>query len=446
MIDEWYQSLEKTILSPFAPKWNTIIGDRITKEDFTKIKYFEEILYQNRNLMEIHPNEPTLNFVRNLRFYSPFFYERLKNISIEKHFSKIPFMTREDLQTKITEILPLDLPLDRLIINPTSGTTGKPILAPNHPYAIGCYVPLIEYSLSKHGVQMTHHHKNTTAIQLCHQNATIVYATCHSLAGGAKFAKINLKDADWKVTRDKEKFIQEQAPTFLSGDPYAFETAMKIGISYFPKVLHSTALELEDSLRLALTKHFRCNIINFYSLNETGPIGYSCPLNPEWLHILPHDVFIETVDENGEHSKLGEIVVTGGRNPFLPLLRYKTGDFGELNFSPCNCGEVSPRLKILKGRKPIYFSDTNGNKINPVDISRILRMDANILRHQFIQKKNGGYELNLSCQVQPSTIHLTNLNSKFKDLLGSEAEIHITNNLSNDEKKIMIFINENLNL
>ncbi len=444
MKEEWYTSLERTLLSNFAPKWNTIIGDRITDEDYSLVKNFESMLYENRDFMEEKPNEKIFNFIRRLKFHSFYFYSTLNGLDIEKDFYRIPFMTREDLQNKITELFPADIDLDRLIVNPTSGTTGKPILAPNHPYAIGCYVPLTEYTLFRYGIIHAHDHNITSGIQLCHQNKTIVYATSHSLAAGAKFVKINLKPNDWKSESSIDFFISEQSPIFFSGDPYSFEQAMKTGLNYKPKAILSTAIELEESLRLALVNHFKCPVINSYSLNETGPIAYSCPLDPEWLHILPHDIFVETVDLSGENKTFGEIVVTGGRNPFLPLLRYRTGDHGELNFSNCKCGEKSPRLKLLKGRKPISLSDTRGNTINPVDISRILRKYPHILRHQFIQRKGGGYMLNLSYLFSPNEPQMESIKSEFFELLGSDADIQITDSLPNDQSKIMVFINENI--
>ncbi len=438
----WMKSLQRTIESKFAPKWNTIIGDRITENDFKFVKAFEEKLHASRDFMQPSPNEEILRFVRALRFYSEYFFEKLGNLDISIDFEKISFMTREYLQNKIVSILPVGIPLDRLIVNPTSGTTGQPILAPNHPMAIGCYVPLIEYSLLRHGIKTEHHHDTTTAIQFCYQNETIVYAASHSLAKGAKFAKINLNDKDWKLFSDKNNFIAEQNPTFFSGDPFAFEEAMKGGITFSPQAIHSTALELSPQLRTALERHFHCKVINFYSLNETGPLAYSCPHDPEWMHILPHDIYIELIDSNGERNTFGEVTITGGRNPFLPLLRYKTGDFAEISYAVCSCGEKSPKIQLLQGRKPILFQDTQGNRINPVDISRILRKNPNILRHQFIQKKNNSYELNLSWYVAPDLSILKELKDSFLCLLGADAELSISDKLSMNETKQMVFINE----
>lgn len=446
MKEEWFLSLQRLIESKYAPKWNSIIGDRITKEDYLFVKEYEKELYEDRKFHSQEPNSKIIEWIRKHKFSSYYFYERLKNISLEREFLKIRPMTREDLQNRITEILPTNTDFTRMVVNPTSGTTGKPILAPNHPRAIGCYVPLIEYSLKKHGVDVPHKSNITSGIQICHQNETIVYATTHSLAEGSLFAKINLKEKEWQNPSDINTFLFESDPIFLSGDPYSFESAMKTGINFKPKALHSTALELEDNLRDQLALYFQCPIVNFYSLNETGPIAYSCPIDPDWMHILPNDIHMEILNEEGEPDELGEIVITGGRNPFLPLLRYKTGDWGRIKYGNCLCGEASPKVQLLKGRKPIFFTDTKGRRINPVDISRILRRQTNVLRHQFIQKKNGSYIVNLSTYLPPGKSWGEELKILFQNLLGESADILFDFDLPNDGKKITVFINENIDL
>ncbi|GBF50810.1 hypothetical protein LPTSP4_23370 [Leptospira ryugenii] len=439
MKQEWFSSLQKTLYSRYAPKWNAIIGDRIQEEDLGFIQDFETKLYQGREL--VGNFSLILSWLRSIRFFSPFFYERLKGIALPEGFECIPFMTREDLQEQITDILPEPQSLSRMIINPSSGTTGRPILAPNHPKSIGCYVPLIEYSLFRHGVSNPHDFLKTSAIQLCNQNKTIVYATCHSLAGGAKFAKINLKQSEWPNPDDWNLFIQEESPCFLSGDPYSFESAMRFGLRYKPKAIHSTASELTNNLYKKLKEHFDCPIINFYSSNETGPIAYSCPNDPSTMHLISPDIYLELI-QDGEPSQRGEVTVSGGRNPFLPLLRYKTGDWGEWVKEPCLCGEKSPRIRLLEGRRPVFFTDTKGQLVNPIDISRILRQDPNILRHQFIETKEGTYEIHLSILGILSKEAESLLRKEFLHLLGQDAEIHIMPDLDRKESKSLVFINE----
>jgi len=67
----------------------------------------------------------------------------------------------------------------------------------------------------------------------------------------------------------------------------------------------------------------------------------------------------------------GEVVVSGGFNPFLPLLRYRTGDYARLAFVG-----GQPRLLDLEGRPPVVFVGTAGQSINNIDVSGALKRFA----------------------------------------------------------------------
>ncbi|MCZ8341786.1 MAG: phenylacetate--CoA ligase family protein [Leptospira sp.] len=429
--------------SSYAPIWNGNIGDRIDRKSFAFVKRFERELLKRKS--RIYHQSPNKSYIKKIQLSSQFYFNLLKDINIYSDFRSIPTTNRKDFSSSIASIVPIDQNLDSLIINPTSGTTGEPILAPNHPSAIGCYVPLIEFSLNQHGVKLTKSPESTIAIQLCYQKQTLVYATSHSLSGGARFAKINIDDSAWIDPNHKQLFIDSMMPEILTGDPYAFEGAMKMGIQYKPKAIHSTALELTDSLRFKLLEYFQCPIINFYSLNETGPIAYSCPLHPEWMHILPHDIFVETLDEKGNptnKNEYGEITITGGRNPYLPLIRYRTGDFGILNTDPCNCSDPFPRLKLLSGRKPVYFNLKSGETINPIDLARILRRFPDIYQFQIVQKSLEKFEINISCS-NDLTLELRNkIITELRIILVGDIQIELKDQFPLDGKKNRMFVNE----
>ncbi|PJZ44590.1 phenylacetate--CoA ligase family protein [Leptospira brenneri] len=460
MLESWKLELDRLVKSRFAPIWNVSIGDRIEKEDFDFVKEFHLAFCQAKTNQMEFDRKAAIRFIRKNQYLSLFFKNQLNGLSPEDDFESIPFTTREDLQTKMTEIIPVMVDLNRMVINPTSGTTGQPILAPNHPKAIGCYVPLIEWTVGRYGVIPKHKPESTFAIQLCYQENTIVYATTHSLAGGAKFAKINLHQNSWKDSSDLENFIKESSPQILTGDPYALEAAMKMGLNYKPEAIHSTALELTDSLRKKLEQHFECPVINSYSLNETGPIAYACPKNPDWMHILPHDLYVEIIsDKTGEvepSGNVGEIVITGGRNPYLPLLRYKTGDRGELRYGPCHCGDNFPRLRLLSGRKPVYFTKPYGETVNPVDVARILRRNPHIYQFQMEQFTNKDFICRVSAShefskltkqeegtestAQGNTLQIQ-LQLELESLLGFGSQVQIDTNFPLDGKKQPAFIN-----
>ncbi|MDF3821370.1 phenylacetate--CoA ligase family protein [Leptospira sp. 96542] len=436
---EWEVFLQKILHSEFAPKWNANIGDRIERDDYIFVKNFEKELlnYKSETFQNFSPDFEWLN---RTKFSSNFYFKHLSGRNNKEKFSSIPFTTREDLQSHLTEIIPFDEHLTRMVINPTSGTTGQPILCPNHPKSIGCYVPLIKYSLLKHGVILDEAPDKTIAIQLCYQKETIVYATYHSLSNGATFAKINLDPDSWRNENHIDLFINELKPEILTGDPYSLESAMKKGILYKPKAIHSTALYLNQVLKKDLETHFQCPVINSYSLNETGPVAYSCPVHTEWMHILPHDLYVECIPTNND--SIGEIVVTGGRNPFFPLVRYKTGDYGEMDFSPCECKDPSPKLKLIEGRKPVYFLNNKTETINPVDVARILRMTDGIYQFQVIQKTILNFEVNLSVSEKFQNKEMDGLKEKFLNLFGHKTNINFNTKFTLNGKKVIPFINE----
>ena len=119
---------------------------------------------------------------------------------------------------------------------------------------------------------------------------------------------------------------------------------LKLDMKYKPSALVSTSMTMSTALREKLIKTYNTKVIDYYSLNETGPIAYSCPHNPEEFHILPTDIFVEITDNEGnplsEHTS-GEITITGGRNPYIPLLRYKTGDRAKLKLETCSLVSMS---------------------------------------------------------------------------------------------------------
>ncbi|HOV14246.1 MAG TPA: phenylacetate--CoA ligase family protein, partial [Spirochaetota bacterium] len=325
--EEWLPMFNKLRENEFAPKWNTSIGDRLEKDDIIFINNFNSILLERRKIQNSYPSELVIRQILKNRDNVIWYQKNLQGIDLEKDFFKIKFMERKDLQNNnLVNIIPLDIDIGRMVLNPTSGTSGSIIYCPNHPKSVGCYDPLIQYALLKHGIDVKYDFNTVAAIQLCFQENTITYPTVHSYLNGAGFAKINLNSKEWRSDNHPDKYINEMSPVFFSGDPFAFYQAAIMGISYKPQILYSTAISMEDRIYDTIKSHFKIPIVDVYSTNETGPIAYSCPLNKNHYHIISPDIFIETIDSNENHFKngeFGELVFTGGRNPFLPLLRYK---------------------------------------------------------------------------------------------------------------------------
>jgi len=130
-------------------------------------------------------------------------------------------------------------------------------------------------------------------------------------------------------------------------------------------------MALLPGLRQRLTERFGCPVVDIYSLNESGPVAAAGP-EGDGYHILSHRLYVEILGEDGAPcppGQRGEIALSGGFNPFLPLLRYRTGDYARLDLS-------KPRQAVLhdlEGRQPVTFRAADGRRLNNIDITAALK-------------------------------------------------------------------------
>ncbi len=427
-----------------SPIWNYTCGDRLNEDDSKQIDAFDEKLHSERKTGSNEISEEIFRWIENLKQDVILFRENIKDIDIRKDFYKIKCMSRQDIATSLEKIVPMSISLERLIVNSTSGTTGHPIITPNHPTAIGYYTPLLLFALERHGVKPSFTKDNVGCMLICAQKETAVYSTIVPILNGTGFAKINLDKKSWRKEESSRIYIEDFSPQFLTGDPFSFSEMLNLNLSYKPSALVSTSMEMSPSLREKLREAYQAKVIDYYSLNETGPVAYSCPLHPEEFHILPVDIFVEITDEKGNQlpeNSTGEITVTGGRNPYLPLLRYKTGDRGKLKFETCACGEKTPRLYHLEMRQQVLFYNQKKDLINPIDITRIMKHYP-ILQYEFKQKAN------LACKLSIRKLHPfsfgeeSRMHKELELLFQNEIDLEIDFDLDTDGNKPVPYTSE----
>ena len=380
-----------------APAWNHVAGDRLGAEDLAWLDRFRDLLASERRPFAAGPPPATVLVDLVARAStSPLLADRLDTVSdVEAQWAQLPTMCREDLALRIGELVPLDAPLDDCLVYCTAGTTGHPLRVPHHRRAVAGYLAFIETALRHYSVDLDVGPGVVGAFLVGAQRHTVTYPCVLSGWGNAGFAKLNLDGAGWPRPGAARRYIEELQPRLLTADPISLAELLRQGIETRPRAAISTAVAMSPTLREAVQSHLRAPVVDWYSLTETGPLGYLCSRagqgEPEAYHVLPHDVHIEVVDDDGQaviDGERGEIVVSGGRNPFVPLLRYRTGDWGALLRAPCSCGDPMPRLVGLQGRRPVLFHGADGEVVNPVDLARELRRFP-LVSHEFEQDERG---------------------------------------------------------
>jgi len=406
---------------PDAPRFNYVTGDRLRREDLDPIAQFRQRLRTNRGQSDGRPPDWLLERIARWQPTVPYLRQVLPaHGDLQRDWSTLPTTSRLDVALRPWEFVPDDENLDRLIIYRTAGTTGHPISVPHHPLAVRCYEPMLEFALERYGVLQRFEADAVACLLVGAQVRTYTYATVLYNWQGAGFAKLNLRQTEWPHVGSQQRYFTAMAPQFLTGDPISFAEMMRLDIEARPLALVTTSVAMSPQLKLRLAERYRAPVIDWYSMVETGPVAYACPLGNGY-HLLPHDLYLEVLQADGTPAlgdQIGEITLSGGRNIFLPLFRYRTGDFGRLATDSCRCGDPMPRLLDLEGRQPVLIRAADGTPVTTVDLSRTLR-EFPLLLHEFTQRADRSCELVVR-PLPDSSVDPVEIAAALRPLLGDE--------------------------
>jgi len=379
---------------PAAPTWNHRVHDRLTVEDLAAIDRLRLRLPQRRGIRAAAPSPATLTRVARWRETVPLFRRTLPRGPLGDGWDALPTMSREELASAPAELIPDDADLTSMVCYRTSGTTGHVLLVPYHPLAAAANCVFIEEALRRHGVALDVGERAVACFLVGAQARTVTYPAVLQAWRGAGFAKLNLRAGEWPSDDAAARYFEDLAPQLLTGDPISLAELLRLGLPTRPRAILTTAVAMSTGLARRLGAAFGCPVIDWYSLTETGPIGYACALGGGF-HLLPDDLHLEALGPDGRpvpDGERGEVTVSGGRNPFIPLCRYRTGDFGRIDRAPCPCGDPMPLIRELEGRPPVDFRASDGGAVNPVDISRVLR-ELPLVQHELCQRADGSLDL-----------------------------------------------------
>jgi len=371
---------------PRAPRFTHPGVDRVTPEGLEKLRAFADLTQGESPRWSPGRAPDWVNGFVEHCFRAVPIYRRYGDVP--RNFFDLPTTARADLGQEPWAFVPDDQPLNNLIVYNTSGTTGHPLDILTHADTLALYTPLLEVALAHYGVTLTRGAGQVAIALVCFQKQTYTYATVSAALHGAGFVKVNLHPNEWRDPADRAAFLDSCAPEIYTGDPLAFAELATLSLHTHPKALVSTAMHLLPGLRRQLAAHFACPVLDVYSLNEAGPVAVE---KDGVYHLLQPRLFVEILAEDGAPcppGERGEITLTGGFNPFLPLLRYRTGDYASLTYH----GD-QPVLIDLVGRAPVVFRGRQGQMINNIDVSLALR-DLPLTQFTLHQANDGALTFN----------------------------------------------------
>lgn len=401
---------------PAAPHYRDFSGHRLTRVEQWKARwrnYWLQRLASQRSVGTASPPAWVWPWIRR-QHGRVAAWPSLR--TLEHPWSAVPTMCRADLQDKLHQRVPRDLQTHQLVCFTTSGTTGHPIRVPSLPGVAAAYQALHERALAHHGLRLRAGAGDVGIVLAGYQQRCFTYVSVNPLRGECGLAKINLHPGEWRHPDDRWRYLDALAPELISGDPVSLGELAALPMQHRPRALLTTSMAMADGLRRRLEERFGCAVVNMYSMNEAGPIGVFDEVLNGFLLLQPR-LFVEILDTDGRalpEGEYGEVTLTGGINPCLPLLRYRTGDYARLMMTA-----KGPVLRDLQGRPPVRFRTFAGDWLNNVEITQSLRR-FDLCRFALHQHGDGRMSLRIDAEAHGIAELHSPLRQAIHELLGPQ--------------------------
>ena len=397
---------------PQAPRWNWPNGEQLDAAGLERVQAFAAGLETQPVFGPAELPEWLPGFVDCCLEDVPFYRRRTP---AGTPFASIPSCTRDDLAAAPWQFVPDSQPLERLIVFSSSGTTGHPAKLPTHPATAACGLPLLEHALAPHNVRFPRGPEQMALTNIVAYRGAYTTAIVVAWLYEAGCTRLNLVPDDWRLPGDCRAYLDRWHAPVVLGDPLAFLELDRVGLEQPPQALVSSIATLSDALADDLRQRYGCPVLDVYALTEAGIIGVKTTAG---FAILPHDLYVEILDEHDEPCPpgvRGEVTLTGGRNPFGPLLRYRTGDFAALGWQ-----EDRPVLAELEGRPPVIFPTPGGRIVHSMEVSRALRRFP-LAQFSLHQDADGAFHF-----VGRGAADADELRDVLLDLLGRSCVMHMS--------------------
>ncbi|MDQ5927039.1 MAG: hypothetical protein QG554_1982 [Pseudomonadota bacterium] len=336
-------------------------------------------------------------------------------LTLHHGWSAIRTCERSDFAWQLTRHVPRSHQTDRLLCFSTSGTTGHPLRVPTLPLVASAYQALHHRALHMLNVQPRAGRGDVGVVLAGYQQRCFTYVSVNPLRGECGLAKINLHPSEWRHPDDRGAYLDAMRPELISGDPISLCALAELPMRHRPRALLSTSMALSTGLREQLERHFCAPVLDVYSMNEAGPIAAYVPRVDAFVLLQP-GLYVELLDDNGQAvppGTRGEITLTGGINPCLPLLRYRTGDHARWINTP-----LGPALADLQGRPPVRFRHECGQWVNNVELSQALR-HLPLRRFALHQQADGSLNLRIDTSFNMHQNEITRIESRLRESLAA---------------------------
>ena len=309
---------------------------------------------------------------------------------------RLPFTTKEDLRLNYPYGM-FAVPLKQVVrIHSSSGTTGKPTVVGYTRNDLDAWTELAARFMTAAGVDqddIVHiafgYGLFTGAFGL-HYGAERIGASVIPMSSGNTDKQIMIMQ-DYRssalVCTPSYALTMADRMEQLRIDPKSL--ALRVGLFGAEPWSEEMRREIESRLNIIATDN--------YGLSEVmGPgVAGEC-LERGGMHIFEDHFIPEIIDpQSGEvlpAGEIGELVLTCINKEAFPMIRYRTRDITQLDYTPCACGRTHVRMRKTMGRSDDMLI-IKGVNVFPTQIEEVLfQVEGCEPHYQLIIEKVGNMD------------------------------------------------------
>lgn len=299
-------------------------------------------------------------------------------------FSRVPVLTKSDIQTSLEELTATGIDRQRLSLNSTGGSTGMPLN----------FYQDANYKLWSDAARIRAWRNMVGAAE--YDLEAVLWGATRDIGQGLSFRKVlfsvlregtlplNTFDLDESSLQKYLFYFNILKPQILRGyasslyyvSRYVENRSLSI---HKPKSIISSTEVLHDRMRDTIERVFGCPVFDSYGCREVSQIATECEAH-NGLHVVFENQYVEL---DGQ-----DIIVTNLHNHAMPFIRYKVGDLASsLDASPCSCGRYSPRIVSLIGRDNDNIELPSGKVINGEFFEFLFFGLSSVIQYQVVYHK-----------------------------------------------------------
>ncbi len=290
----------------------------------------------------------------------PFYRKKMQELGLEpgdikglEDLEKLPFTTKDDLRDNYPFGL-FAVPQSEIVrIHASSGTTGKATVVGYTRKDLEIWSECVARALTMAGVtkddiiQVAYGYGLFTGGLGAHGGAEKLGATVVPMStGNTKKLTTMMKDFGATAIACTPSYLLHIAET-LEEQGDVPNIKLKSAICGAEPWTENMRLQIEEKLHISAH--------DIYGLSEIMGPGVACDckyhkgLHVFEDHFLPEIVDPETLKPVAE-GETGELVFTTITKEGIPLIRYRTKDLTNIDYSKCECGRTIARIGRFKGR------------------------------------------------------------------------------------------------